>query len=382
MSTQSEKQISLINLNVFFREFTFSKNDFKALDSKQQLEFADNVVWLEDIFFIFQIKERNMGSGDPRKWFHSKILNKAVKQIKSTVKYLMDYSDIIIENEKGHKLNIAQAKPNASRKIIIYRGEDLPVDLRQLKFYESSDLGLIHLMHAEDYSWVCQFLVTPCEIDEYFSFRERLFLHSRKAAAELPEQYFLAHFLETPDADHFNADYINTLRDFKQNVSKFDISEIVEDFAKNIQLIKYETEYYPIITELALLNRFELTAFKERFSLCIKKCETEDFIIPYRMHVPRTDCAFVFIPLHSRHSMNWQNALNNFAFAQKYDSKASRCIGIVIFRDAGDKMYFQIFWNYINKEWEFDQELENLMNENYPFRKSKFSRTENRYKEE
>lgn len=379
MKTPSEYQISLINQNVFFREFTFSKNDFKALDTKQQLEFADNVVWLDDIFLIFQIKEKEIDSSDSRKWFQNKILNKAVKQIKSTMSYLQEYSDIIIENEKGHKLNIAEAKLGYSKKIIIYRAKDFPKDLRQRKFYESSEIGLIHLLHEEDYAWICKFLVTPCEIDEYFSFRERLFLHNKEASAELPEQYFLGHFLETPEADHFDAQYINALRNFTQHVSKFDISGIIEDFAKNIQLLNYETEYYPILSELALLNRFELAAFKERFSLCIKNSETEDFIVPYKMYVPRTDCAFVFIPLHSQNSSNWKNALNNLTHAQKYDSKAGRCIGIVIFRDPKDKIYFQIFWTFISQEWEFDEELEKLLNENYPFRKTKVSKIDNRY---
>ncbi len=82
--TESENLISTVNTNVFFREFTFSKNDFKDIDSKQELEFADNVVWLEDIFLIFQIKEKGIDTSDNNKWFQNKILNKAVKQIKST----------------------------------------------------------------------------------------------------------------------------------------------------------------------------------------------------------------------------------------------------------------------------------------------------------
>ena len=53
--TNSESIISQINSNVFFKEFTFSKNDFKELNTNQKLEFADNVVWLDTLFFIYQI---------------------------------------------------------------------------------------------------------------------------------------------------------------------------------------------------------------------------------------------------------------------------------------------------------------------------------------
>lgn len=381
MQTKSEQIISLINSNVFFREFTFSKNNFKALNSKQQLEFADNVVWLEDIFIIFQIKEQGAEVSDARKWFQNKILNKAVKQIKSTSIYLKNYSEIFIENEKGHKLNISEAKENLHRSIIVYHPSTaFPKDLRQLKFYESTEIGLIHLMHTEDYSWICKFLITPCEIDEYMAFRERYFLFNRKSSVELPEQYFLAHFLETSDADHFNPNYMETLQNFPQRNDEFDISTLVENFAKNIQLSNYEAEYYPIILELALLNRFELKAFKERYQLCLDLSETTDFIIPYKMYIPRTDCAFTFIPLHSANSQTWKIALNNITIAQQYDSKATRCIGIVIFRDPQDKQYFSIYWQFIFKEWQYDEHLEKLLDVNYPFRKSRITTTENRYK--
>ena len=98
------------------------------------------------------------------------------------------------------------------------------------------------------------------------------------------------------------------------------------------------------------------------------------------MFIPRTDCAFVFIPLHSEKSATWKMALNNLTLAQKYDAKATRCIGVVIFRDPLEKEYFQIYWQYVNENWIFDQHMEDLLNENYPFRKSRINKTDNRYK--
>ena len=80
--TKSENIIAQINKGVFFNEFTFSKTDFKALDSNQIYEFADNVVWLDELFFIIQIKEQAKSSNDDMKWFENKILKIAVRQIK------------------------------------------------------------------------------------------------------------------------------------------------------------------------------------------------------------------------------------------------------------------------------------------------------------
>jgi hypothetical protein len=148
--TKSESIVSEINSNVFFKEFTFSKNDFKELSSNQKLEFADNVVWLDELFFIYQIKDRKNDAPetDDRKWFQNKIINKAVKQIKSTLSYISSYPEIIIENEKGHKLNITEAKNSEKvRKIIIYTpNESFPEDLRQKRFHNSSQVGLIYFI--------------------------------------------------------------------------------------------------------------------------------------------------------------------------------------------------------------------------------------------
>jgi hypothetical protein len=121
--TNSENNISQINSNIFFKEFTFSKNDFKELNTNQKLEFADNVVWLDTLFFIYQIKEREPNSKNSDvKWFENKILKKAVKQIKSTLKYISTYPEIFIENEKGHKLDVIKAKEciNPKRLLSIY----------------------------------------------------------------------------------------------------------------------------------------------------------------------------------------------------------------------------------------------------------------------
>lgn len=188
--TKSEKILAQINSNVFFKEFTFSKNYFKELDTNQQLEFADNVVWLGNLFFIYQVKEQDSSSNDDKKWFENKILKKAVKQIKSTLGYIKNYREILIENEKGHKLNITQAnKCIDTKRIIVYSPNDnFSQDLRRQKFYESSEIGLVHIFHYEDYYWVCKYLITPTEINQYLNFRENLFSFDKRYSNALPEQ--------------------------------------------------------------------------------------------------------------------------------------------------------------------------------------------------
>jgi hypothetical protein len=381
--TNSESIISKINSNVFFKEFTFSKNDFKALDTNQKLEFADNVVWLDELLFIYQVKEREPNSKNSDiKWFENKILKKAVKQIKSTLTYISAYPEIFIENEKGHKLDITKAKECTDpKKIIVYLPPDnFPESKRHLKFYESADVGLIHLFHSEDYYWVCKYLITPAEIEEYLNFRKDLFLFDKKKSNALAEQYFLAHFLETLDADHFEPAYLENLENLEPDIEQFDVSHIINNFSKNITLINHQTEYYPIIQEVAKLNRSELSEFKKRMSLSIENSESEEIIIPYRIYFPATDCGFVFIPLHSKNTQHWKTALYNFTMLHKYDVKATKCIGVVIVRDQKDLEYFEFYWQSVNEKWVYEEELERALTDDFPFRKTKVKKIDNRYK--
>jgi hypothetical protein len=367
-STKSETIVAKINSSVFFKEFTYSKNDFKALDGKQQLELADNVVWLDDMLFIYQIKDREAETTDDRKWFENKIINKGVKQIKSTIRYLQTYSEINIINEKGHILNVAEAKnsPN-TKKIIIYTpNPEFSEVLRNRKFYESDNVGLIHLFHSEDYYWICKYLITPTEINNYLNFREELYLYDKETSNSLAEQYFLSHFFETPSADHFDSKYLANLERYKSPVDDFDISQLIENFSKNIKSTTNQTKYYPIIVELAKLHRSELTEFKKRLMLSIEKCESQDFTPPYRIYLPNTDCGFVFIPLHSSKSAYWKNALHNLTMAHKYQSKARKCIGVVVFRDEKSPEHFEMFWQYFNEEWTYNQYIEDALKKNSP----------------
>lgn len=385
MATNSENIISQINSNVFFKEFTFCRNDFKDLNSNQKLEFADNVVWLDDVFWIYQIKEKENSLSTDKKWFENKVLNKAVKQIKSTITYFSTYPEIEIENEKGHKLDITKAKKIEIKKIIIYSVNlDFPEELRNIKFYNSKHVGLIHLFHYEDYYWICKYLITPAEVNEYLSFRERLFLFNSEACNNLPEQYFLGHFFETPDANHFNIKYINNLKEYNIGNDDFDISKLVENFNQKMILSNSKTEYYPIIKEFAKLNRTELIEFKRLLSVSIEKTKEEDFIKPYRIYFPRTDCAIIFIPWANQHSKKWSNALHNLTMTHKYSSKASKAIGVVIFRNENDFEYFEMYWQYVEQNWEYDEEVEKHLLECEKleiFRTSKVKYVGNRYKQ-
>lgn len=382
-ATSSEKLISKINENVFFKEFTFDKNSFKHLDSNSELEFADNVVWLDDLLFIIQIKERNSKEGgDLSKWFKNKVLNKAVKQIKATNNYLSSLSDVVIQNLKGHKKNIIESRTARKRSIIIYStNNEIDESIQFQKFYESSDIGLIHLFYVEDYLGVCDFLHTPAEVEEYLEFREAFYKAQGKILNHIPEQYLAAHFFETLDVDHINFDYMDNFKKVSESNELFDISFIIREFSTHLPPLSDPTEYYPIIAELAKLNRAELVLFKTRFlRACMDAEETEMVnITPYRMYVPRTDCAFAIIPLCRPFHEYWETARNNATSMLMYEHKCFRSVGVCIFYAPGEEDFLQTKWQFIEDLWVRNPEMEDIIKEHFPFRKATFKTLNDRY---
>jgi hypothetical protein len=374
--TESEANIAAINSSYFFKEFTFSSNKFKKDEKGEELELADNVIWLDDFLMITQIKERNSSiNSNIENWFKNKVLRRAVKQIKDTVKYFEIYDDISIPNEKGHVLNISEAKKIVPIKLIIYSTDgSLPESLRFLKFYESNDVGLIHLFHLEDYLWICKYLVTPAEIREYLSFRRLLFENQKRYLNELPEQYVLGHYLETLDVSIINPRFIENLKRLIHDEGEFDISFIIENFKKKIRFDENKLDYYAIIKELAKLNRADLREFKKRYLLAIEKSKEQKFTKPFRITSLNIRCGFVFIPLEFVRKDKWLNALINYTEAHKYDQKLNKCIGMIVYQHPEEK-YFDVNWCYIVSEWEYNAEFEKLLKENYPFREVNIGKT-------
>ncbi|HOJ19662.1 MAG TPA: hypothetical protein PLT92_13955 [Ignavibacteriaceae bacterium] len=377
---KTEKIVAFINTNVFFKEFSFSRNEFTTPDGKSQLQLADNVIWLENILFIYQIKDRDIEEGgDEVKWFVNKVQKKAVKQIKGTLEYFSKYKNITVTNERGHSINISEANPENAKKIIVYTSaETLPEEKRFLKFHRSKTVGLIHLFHSEDYGGVCRFLFTPSEIAEYLSFRETLYEKHEQVLNSLPEQYVLGHFLESTDTDNIDLTYLENLKKMIKNESEFDVSVIINLFQERIVKIGSDNDYYFIIKEIAKLDRAELKEFKLRFKLSLEKAKSQTFTLPYRISSLRTNCGFVFIPLEYKHSAVWQNALFNFTYAHKYEQKNSRCIGMAVCYDLKQKFY-DINWSYVESEWCYNQEMEKLLKENNPFRDVSLRKTNKYY---
>ncbi len=358
MATQSEQILTEINTNVFFREFTFNDTFFPAEGG--ELELADNFIFLDDIVFIIQAKERDIAAIDTNenvdKWFKDRVLKKAKNQIKNSLYYIQKYVDIEIKNSRGHKIVIPKVTANDVRKIALYwpNSTNLSSSFRQQKFYRSQDVGNINLIELEDYYQLCKTLQTPAELNSYILFRERMFDKHGIEINNYPEQYLLSHFLYNPGNLEIVNHYIELLPRFKNDIEKFDISSIIEPFYDKIfdKEDKIPERYYPILKQLAKLNRHTLAEFKSRYTWMVREVNSNNkVLLPRRFGSHDINCGFIFLPLDKDLKQYWQNAIMNFTSIFKYKHKYERCIGITCFK-TGD--FFDIQWCYIEQPWEFD----------------------------
>lgn len=361
MNTYSESIITKINQNVFFKEFTFDNNDFYPNDGKKQL--ADNIILLDELLFIIQVKERNPASvkskEDENKWFENTVLKAAKNQIKESLKYFARYSELQIKNIRNQLIEVNQANLKLANKLIIYLPNSSLISSsnKEIKFYESKQVGNIHVLSVEDYFWICRFLITPTEVDEYLKFRKRIYLRHKSIIKIFPEQYILSHFLNTNNESVINEKYIETLSKFDSEENEFDVSGILNNFLEKIhyERQKKSIEYHLIIKEIAKLKRYEMLEFKKRFQTIIEDVKLNSFSLPYRFTADRTGCGFVFIPLMLNKIKYWENALNNYTKIYKYKRKLNKCLGVIVYK-FGD--YYDIQWSFTNSDWSYDEVLE------------------------
>jgi hypothetical protein len=372
-----ERYLSELNENIFFREFSFAKNKFSPAQ-QSELEFADHVIWLDELLITFQLKEREPTGTHTKhteiKWFEKKVVGKATKQIRDTLKYFKAYDEINITNERGHVFNVSAAKTKVRINVVSYAPHELlPKRCRRKKFHLSSTAGFIHLIPAYDWLGICHSLTTPAEIAEYLAFRQAISQKHQGKVNLLPEQALVGQFLYgtlDTEPDRSFTKYLQLLLPAQH---EFDMSHILARFGDRIvktinissaQGFAEEYRYYQVLKELAKLNRNELREVKTRFDLCIKKCKANEFAPPYRITVPRTGCGFVFIVITKDRATTTVNALQNFTYAHKYDHKLNKCIGISF---ANDGEYYDVGWCLLEEPWTFDAEMEQKLKEHYPF---------------
>jgi hypothetical protein len=365
-----EQDLAALHQWHFFKEFVYSQTTFSPA-AGEEVELADSLIWIGNLLFVYQLKQRVLDhttmEGVERQWFHRKVVTKATKQVRDTLRYLEDNAKIDVQNHRGHQFSLQAKDIGTIHKLVLYLpNEHLPRDCRNQKYHQSRTAGFIHLLSGNDYLGLVRILLTPGEISEYLSVREKIIERWPSEAQTVHEidllgQYICGNWEEVPDVEY--RQYVTQL---DQSSHDWDLSGLIKAFPDRITTENLETDYYPIVRELALLKRNELGEFKKRFMLALEKARADELVLPYRITVPRTRCGFVFVPIQSTRIPRRQFALTNFTLMHKYDQQLPKCLGVSIADDEGE--WFTAEWCYAEHPWQHEPETEQLLQENNPFR--------------
>lgn len=368
-----ETDIGNINEYFFFKEFTYSKNTFRP-SPKAEIEFADSIIWLDELAIIFQLKERNAsGATTPdseEKWFSKKVVDRGTKQIRDSLRYLDEHREIRLKNHRGHYLQLQANAISIVHKVVCYLGhQSLPEHCKEKKFHRSRTAGVIHLISANDYLRITRIVLTPYELSEYLAFRLELIEKWEGVVSTVPESALMGQYLLGDSGQRPNPELSKVLMAHEEDVDEWDISGLIKHFPDRIINGDSSTDYYSIVSELAKLKRNELREYKTRFRLSMSRCGSQEMVLPYRMFSPRTQCGFVFIPLNKEQAEHSKQGLTNLTLACKYDLKIPKCIGTTFFPEGNG--WFSINWCYLEFLWEYDEELDRRLQCDSPFREVK-----------
>jgi hypothetical protein len=360
------------NLNglAFFGEFTFSETKFKPAGGTE-LELADNIVWMADDLTVLQLKERNEADvkdlESETRWFTKVVLGKATKQIRDTLRYLEENAAIKITNGRGHSFELRKVDIKSTTKIVVYSpGSIVPAVARNTTHYVSSTGGFIHVLHAGDYLEVCRTLRVPADIRDYFAYRQRAL--EEHSDLKVGEPLLMGQYLSGDEQTPPSKESYRFLEALKQNAEEFDISAILANIHRNIEITKEPNDYYRILQQFTRLPRSGWKEAKTRFIYALEAVQKGIFRVPVRFSL--CDCGYVFIPMDPELMKRDDAAhlreagLVNLTIAHKYEQHLPRCVGVHFAKDGADIL---IHWCLIEHPWEYDDVLENKLKESSPF---------------
>lgn len=357
-----EQDINKLNEYFFFKEFTYSDNKFKKPDG-QEVEIADSIIYLDQLAFVFQLKERvsppNRSPESETKWFKDKVIRLGTKQIRDTITYISEYQNVTLANNRGDFIDIPSTLLSAIHKVIVHKSSTLlPDDYRNKKFHKSSTAGVIHIFQASDYLGVLQYLITPAELSEYLKFRKNMIQQYRDTINDISEPAMLGQYLSGDEESRPSEKFSQYLSHLDNDIDSWDMTGVIKNFPERIIEQQNASHYYLIIKEIAKLKRNELMVFKERFMLSWNAVKNDEDVTPYRFQAPGTGCAFYFLPLPKK-KKGLKNALGNLTLANKYDLKSDKAIGISFI--AHKNGWQNIDWCFIQEPWEENSEMEEFV---------------------
>lgn len=346
-----EPYIASLHHRFFFREFSFSRNQFR-LNSRTEVEFADLIVYVEPVLLIYQLKERQIAEpvnvAAERNWFEKKVLKNGSSQIRDTLAYLDLNQTVALPNDRGQVVEVNSLTRADIHRIIVFRNPHLAAgNLSGSKL--SREGGFIHVFSDADYGRVLNEMKTPAETAEYLSYRAQVLPFDPTCGESALLEGFLSKYSQNDQA------VLRQTGDLTRRIAALFVDRITNTVTNE--------QYRQILSELANLRRIPMLCFEHRFSLCYQAAvEAVDPVITEFM---TERCAFLFFVLPKSFSQEQHLQItSNLAEGLHYARRRERAV-VVSFRSVDSQI--DISWGLVNDSWKFESEWEELLQIRNPF---------------
>ncbi|HEY3133097.1 MAG TPA: hypothetical protein VGJ47_00580 [Gemmatimonadaceae bacterium] len=367
--------------NVFMRAFSFATNQLPIISEKQP-ELADRVMLLDNIGFIFQLREREQKvaskAGDIEKWVSGQVVRKGVRRIQSTRDLLAGYVSLSVVNHFGHRLTISTKDAQSFVGILIYRVPPKTRAFRAARFKQNRNGGFVHILRDTDYFEICHHFVTPAELLDYFNFRRDILLSWDPPATAVSEaaligQYLLEDFASPPSSS------LERAARSRGGPTACEFSFVLDSLGAEIAALEEEPEgehdedggpstddRYEILSEIGLLGRYELRALKHQLRLALEAVRANRFELPFRM-ASRTGCGFLTVPIMREFQERAFDALESLSIASKHELDLEKQVGIGMWKNTE---FVDIEWIFLKGKNVPYPQLDERLSQSYPFRRA------------
>jgi hypothetical protein len=356
--------------NVFMRAFSFPSIQLPR-SPEDESELADRIVLLDNIGFIFQLKEREQKvaskPGDLEKWVANNVVKKAAKQVQNTRDLLGRYKGLSLVNHFGHRVYVPPRDPDELVSMIIYRVPPKSRAFRAARFKKGRNGGFVHILRDLDYFEICEHFITPAEMVDYFSFRRDLLINWDAAVTAVSEGAFIGQYLSEDWSAAPGQKFERAARS-RGGPTACEFSFVIDSLASRIAAQhsdQADTDCYEILAEIALLGRYELKALKQQLRLALEAVRANRFELPFRIASGRTGCGFLIVPVTREFHDRAFDALKSLSIASKHELDLPRQVGIGMWRNS----------EFVDIEWIFQEggnppnpELDERLAFSYPFR--------------
>ena len=356
--------------NVFMRAFSFPSIQLPR-SPEDESELADRIVLLDNIGFIFQLKEREQKvaskPGDLEKWVANNVVKKAAKQVQNTRDLLGRYKGLSLVNHFGHRVYVPARDPDELVSMIIYRVPPKSRAFRAARFKKGRNGGFVHILRDLDYFEICEHFITPAEMVDYFSFRRDLLINWDAAVTAVSEGAFIGQYLSEEYSAAPDQKFERAARS-RGGPTACEFSFVMDSLASRIAAQhsdQADTDCYEILAEIALLGRYELKALKQQLRLALEAVRANRFELPFRIASGRTGCGFLVVPVTREFHDRAFDALKSLSIASKHELDLPRQVGIGMWRNS----------EFVDIEWIFQEggnppnpELDERLAFSYPFR--------------